>query len=197
MPVPIILASASRYRQQLLLRLLDDFEVCDADIDESRQPGEQAEALVTRLALSKVRQLASRFKEGLIIGSDQVACLAGDLLTKPGNFANAKQQLRRCSGQKVVFKTGLCLFDAVSGDYDLVCESFLVHFRQLTDAEITAYLRREQPYDCAGSFKVEGLGICLFRALEGSDPNTLIGLPLIRLAELLRKRGVNPLLLGQ
>lgn len=191
----VVLASSSRYRQQLLLKLIDEFETCDPAVDESRQAGEPAAALVQRLALAKARQVASRFPGALIIGSDQVACIDDDILSKPGNFSNAQRQLQRCSGQRVRFETGLCLLDSTSGNYDLLCESYQVVFRALSHREIDAYLHREQPYDCAGSFKAEGLGICLFSALDGKDPNTLVGLPLISLSGLLRKHGCNPLLM--
>jgi septum formation protein len=192
----IVLASSSSYRRQLLHKLIDKFETCDPAVDESRQAGEPAAALVQRLALAKAKQVAPRFPNALIVGSDQVACLGDDILSKPGDFPRAQQQLLRCSGQRVRFETGLCLLDSASGNYDLLCESFLVHFRTLSQLEIDAYLHREQPYDCAGSFKAEGLGICLFSALEGKDPNTLVGLPLITLAGLLRKHDCNPLLMG-
>ena len=192
----IVLASSSSYRRQLLRKLLDEFETCDPAVDESQQIGEPAAALARRLALTKARQVAPRFPNALIIGSDQVACLGDDILGKPGDFPRAQQQLLRCSGKRVRFETGLCLLDSASGHFDLVCESFEVQFRTLIRTEIDAYLRREQPYDCAGSFKAEGLGICLFSALQGKDPNTLVGLPLITLSDLLRKHGCNPLLMG-
>lgn len=192
----IVLASSSPYRRQLLTRLLPSFRCEDPAIDESRLAGEQAAALVQRLAWTKSQRLAPRFDDALLIGSDQVACLQGRILGKPGNFANARDQLRRCSGEHVTFYTGLCLLDTGNGEYDLACETYSVHFRQLSDQEITAYLHAEQPYGCAGSFKSEGLGINLFEALEGKDPNTLIGLPLILLARWLRQRGVNPLLVA-
>jgi len=192
----IVLASSSSYRRQLLQKLLDEFETCDPAIDESHQAGETAAALVQRLALAKARQVAPGFPKALIVGSDQVACLEQDILCKPGGFPRAQQQLLRCSGKRVIFETGLCLLDSASGNFDLVCESFAVQFRTLLHSEIDAYLHREQPYDCAGSFKAEGLGICLFSALHGKDPNALVGLPLITLAGLLRKHGCNPLLMG-
>lgn len=194
MKTQIVLASGSDYRRQLLGKLLADFEIGVPAIDESRRPGEPVEPMVRRLALAKARALVSRFPRALIIGSDQAAALDGEILTKPGNYANARGQLSDCSGRRVVFQTGLCLLDAASGEYDLVCEPYTVHFRELSEDEISAYLRREQPYDCAGSFKAEGLGISLFLALEGKDPNALVGLPLISLGEMLRKRGINPLL---
>lgn len=189
----LVLASSSTYRRALLQKILPQFEAAAPGVDESPHPGEAPVELVQRLALAKARALAGKFSDALIIGSDQVACLDGDILTKPGNFANARQQLQRCSGRRVEFATGLCLLDARSDEHDLLCEPFSVLFRELEDAEIDAYLRAETPYDCAGSFKAEGLGICLFESLQGKDPNTLVGLPLITLATLLRQRGVNPL----
>lgn len=190
----LVLASSYSYRRSLLARIADDFICADPAIDEQNLPGESAEALVQRLALGKAKALQLRYPEALIIGSDQVASLDGQILGKPGDFDTAKMQLQRCSGRNVRFLTGLCLLDTRDGHYELLCEPFAVTFRQLEDAEIETYLRREQPYDCAGSFKSEGLGICLFEGMEGKDPNTLIGLPLITLATLLRDKGINPLL---
>ncbi len=190
----LVLASASPYRRQLLQRLMPSFQCQDPDIDESRRAGEAAPALVQRLAMSKAQRIAPNFDNALIIGADQVACLGDEILGKPGSFAPARDQLRRCSGETVTFYTGLCLLDTNNRDYDLDCETYRVQFRKLSLQEIDAYLRAEQPYDCAGSFKSEGLGINLFEALEGKDPNTLVGLPLITLARWLRRRGVNPLL---
>jgi MAF protein len=197
MPPTIVLASSSIYRRQLLGKLLENFEAGNPAIDETPYPEESPADLVQRLSLAKAQKLAREYANALIIGSDQVASLHGAVLTKPGGFNQAQNQLRRCSGQRVEFFTGLCLLDSESGEYDLVCETFAVQFRELSQNEIDAYLHREQPYDCAGSFKVEGLGICLFEALQGKDPNTLVGLPLITLADLLRRRGVNPLLVTQ
>ena len=192
----IVLTSSSPYRRQLLAQLLPSFLSEDPAVDESRLAGETAESLVQRLAWTKSQRLAPRFSDALLIGSDQVACLQDRILGKPGNFTNARDQLYRCSGERVTFYTGLCLLDTKNGEYDLACETYSVKFRHLSCQEITAYLRAEQPYDCAGSFKSEGLGINLFEALEGKDPNTLVGLPLILLARWLRQRGVNPLFLA-
>ncbi len=192
----IVLTSSSPYRRQLLAQLLPSFLSEDPAVDESRLAGETAESLVQRLAWTKSQRLAPRFSDALLIGSDQVACLQDRILGKPGNFTNARDQLYRCSGERVTFYTGLCLLDTKNGEYDLACETYSVKFRHLSGQEITAYLRAEQPYDCAGSFKSEGLGINLFEALEGKDPNTLVGLPLILLARWLRQRGVNPLFLA-
>ena len=192
---PLLLASSSPYRKALLDRLSLPFICASPDIDETPRAGEPAEALAVRLSESKARALADRFPHHWIIGSDQVACLPdGTLLNKPGNHDRAMTQLRRSSGQPVRFHTGLALLDADSGKLESLCDTYLVHFRTLTDTEIEAYLRREQPYDCAGSFRMEGLGITLFDALEGRDPNSLVGLPLIALNGLLRSWGQNPLL---
>ena len=192
---PLLLASSSPYRKALLQRLGLPFTCASPDIDETPLAGESGPDLALRLATSKAGALARDYPEHWIIGSDQVACLPdGSLLNKPGNHEQALQQLRRSSGQRVDFHTGLALLDASSGRLQSHCERFTVHFRQLTDTEIEAYLHREQPYDCAGSFRMEGLGIVLFSKLEGADPNSLIGLPLISLTGMLRNWDLNPLL---
>lgn len=188
---PLVLASSSPWRRELLSRLQLPFECASPDIDETPQPGETASALVQRLASGKAQALGSRFSQHLIIGSDQVAALDGTILGKPGNHDTACAQLARCSGRTVTFHTGLALHDSSTGDTDVTEETFRAHFRSLSDADIDRYLRLEQPYQCAGSFRMEGLGIVLFERLEGRDPNTLIGLPLIALTDLLAKRGVN------
>lgn len=191
---PLVLASSSPWRRALLERLGLPFECASPDIDESPLPGETAPELVSRLAQAKTRALAGRYPAHLIIGSDQVAALDdGTILGKPGNHENACKQLARCSGRTVTFYTGLALHDTRSGRTDSVCEPFYVHFRTLTDAEIDQYLRAEKPYQCAGSFQMEGLGIVLFHRLEGRDPNTLVGLPLMALTDLLRAAGINVL----
>lgn len=186
----LVLASSSPFRRALLDKLGLPFE-CDApDIDEQARDGEQAGPMVRRLALEKARAVAARHPAALVIGSDQVAVKAdGGILGKPGNRATAQAQLQACSGSEVRFETGLCLLDSASGRYQLACETYRVHFRRLNASSIQRYLDREEPYNCAGSFKSEGLGITLFRALEGRDPNTLVGLPLILLAEMLRVEG--------
>lgn len=191
----ILLASSSRYRKQLLERLDLPFNCASPDIDESPLPGETAEALAVRLATQKAEALAEQNPNTLIIGSDQVAALPdGSLLNKPGSHEQAAIQLTRSSGQSVQFLTGLAVLDTQTGTLKTHCEPFTVHFRNLSKGEITGYLNKEQPYDCAGSFKMEGLGITLFSSLEGRDPNSLIGLPLIALCDMLRELGVNPLL---
>lgn len=194
-PRPLLLASSSPYRRQLLTRLGLPFEAVSPEIDESPADNEGAEQLATRLATGKAEALATAWPDHWIIGSDQVACLEDDtLLNKPGSHKRAVQQLLRSSGQRVSFMTGLALLDATSGNIQTHCEHFHAHFRQLSLQEIENYLHAEQPYDCAGSFKMEGLGIALFSQLEGRDPNSLVGLPLIALTDMLRNWGLNPLL---
>ncbi|GAA0840806.1 nucleoside triphosphate pyrophosphatase [Marinobacter szutsaonensis] len=197
MTKPLLLASSSPYRKALLERLALPFTTASPDIDETPISGETADDLARRLAESKARALAAKHPGHWIIGSDQVACLPdGTLLHKPGNHPQAIKQLRQSSGHRVVFLTGLCLLDADSGERQVICEPFTAHFRTLSSEEIESYLNREQPYDCAGSFKMEGLGITLFDRLEGRDPNSLVGLPLIALNGMLRNWGCNPLLEG-
>ena len=190
---PLVLASSSPWRQDLLTRLGLPFECASPEIDETPAPREPAPALVERLARSKAEALSDRYPNHLIIGSDQVATLDGIILGKPGNHENACRQLALCSGRTVTFHTGLALHDSASGATDALEESFRVHFRPLPRETIERYLRIEQPYQCAGSFRMEGLGIVLFSRLEGRDPNTLIGLPLIALVDMLQRRGVDTL----
>ncbi len=188
--MPLLLASSSPYRRELLQRLHLDFQYASPDIDESPLPDESAADLVCRLAALKARALATAHPDHLIIGSDQVAALAdGRIIGKPHDFERARAQLRAASGSSVTFHTGLCLLDSRSGEAQVDCIPFTVHFRALSDDEIRRYLLAEQPYDCAGSFKSEGLGVTLFRATEGADATSLIGLPLIRLCEMLRSKG--------
>jgi len=186
----IVLASGSIYRRELLARLGLSFDHAAPDIDETAHAGETARALTERLSLSKARALAERFADHLIIGSDQVLTLDDQTVSKPGNHERAREQLRRCSGRSVEFVTGLCLLDSASGRYQLATEPFTVIFRELSDDTIERYLERERPYDCAGSFRMEGLGISLFEALRGDDPNSLVGLPLIRLCSMLAREGI-------
>ena len=194
-PRPLLLASSSPYRRDLLTRLCVPFETTSPDIDESPADHETAEHLATRLARSKAEALAPAWPGHWIIGSDQVACLEdGTLLNKPGHHEQATEQLRRSSGKRVSFLTGLALLDSGSGKIQTHCEHFHVHFRPLTPEEIESYLHKEEPYDCAGSFKMEGLGIALFSQLEGRDPTSLVGLPLIALTDMFRQWGLNPLL---
>ncbi|MFA7094935.1 MAG: Maf family nucleotide pyrophosphatase [Gammaproteobacteria bacterium] len=184
-PPRLVLASTSPYRRELLGRLGLAFETAAPEVDESRIPEEFPEALVRRLAEAKARAVAARFPEALIIGSDQVAIVDGMILGKPGTHVAAAAQLHRLSGRRVTFLTGLCLLNANSGRVQLDVIPFHVIFRTLTEDMVENYLRREQPYDCAGSFKSEGLGIALFERLEGDDPTALVGLPLIRLSRML------------
>ena len=188
--LPLLLASSSPYRRELLARLRLPFACSSPDIDESHRPGESAIDLVQRLAMEKAQALASEFPEHLIIGSDQVAVLDGQILGKPHTFERAQAQLSAASGASVTFLTGLTLLNSSTGQYQVDCVPFTVHMRQLDQASITRYLHAEQPYDCAGSFKAEGLGVSLFQATEGSDASSLIGLPLIRLVDMLIKEGV-------
>lgn len=189
----LVLASSSRYRQALLQKLGIPFVSASPDIDESRLPGEPAIQLCLRLAVAKARALATRFPEHLIIGSDQVARLDNHTLGKPGTKAKAREQLRLASGKRVDFLTGICLFNSATGAIDTAAEPYSVYFRTLTPAQIADYIEKEEPLDCAGSFKSEGLGIALFERLEGDDPNALIGLPLIRLTRMLESAGVTVL----
>ncbi|MBI0550393.1 septum formation inhibitor Maf [Pectobacterium parmentieri] len=189
----IVLASTSPYRRALLEKLTLPFICASPDIDETPRPGEDAIDLVIRLAESKARTLAAHYPNHLIIGSDQV-CVLEDVITgKPHNKVNATRQLQQASGKCVSFFTGLALFNSATQEIQSLAEPFDVHFRILTNAEIDGYLEKEQPWNCAGSFKSEGLGIALFERLSGRDPNTLIGLPLIALIQMLQKEGMNPL----
>jgi MAF protein len=189
----LLLASTSTYRKMLLEKLHLPFLCAAPQVDETPLAGESAEALVLRLATAKAQALAAAYSEHLIIGSDQVCVLEGKITGKPHTEESACAQLRQASGQKVTFYTGLALYNSRSKHLQVLCEPFHVHFRTLSEAEISAYVRLEQPLNCAGSFKSEGLGIALFDKLEGRDPNTLIGMPLIALLEMLRAEGINPL----
>jgi MAF protein len=187
----LLLASSSPYRRELLERLRLPFTWLSPSIDESRREGEAAIDLVKRLAEEKARALATDQPDHLIIGSDQVAVLgSGQILGKPHDLPRAQQQLRAASGSSVTFLTGLALLNTSSGRCQVDCVPFTVHFRQLGDEQILRYLQREQPFDCAGSFKSEGLGISLFRSTEGEDATSLIGLPLIRLVDMLLNEGI-------
>ncbi|EIW9478154.1 MULTISPECIES: Maf family protein [Klebsiella] len=190
----LLLASTSPWRRMLLEKLSLPFECAAPEVNETPLPGESARQLVTRLAQAKAQALASRFPQHLIIGSDQVCVLDGDITGKPHTEENAYRQLRKASGTIVTFYTGLALYNSANGHLQTECEPFDVHFRHLSDQEIEAYIRKENPLQCAGSFKSEGLGITLFERLEGRDPNSLVGLPLIALCQMLRREGFNPLL---
>lgn len=193
----LILGSSSPFRAELLNKLGLHFIQVSPDIDETPMTGESPAALVERLATSKAREIAKTHPEALIIGSDQVAVIDDDILGKPGNHHNAMTQLKRASGRDVEFLTGLALFNAKNGHMQSLVEPFVVHFRKLSDNQIDFYLKKEQPYQCAGSFKSEGFGISLFSKLVGEDPNSLIGLPLIRLIELLENEHIDVLQLQQ
>jgi septum formation protein len=186
----LVLASSSVFRQALLQRLALPFEVASPDIDEAPLPGEQPGQTAARLALAKARAVAARFPGALLIGSDQVAECAGVAIGKPGNHIRAVTQLRAMRGQRVTFYTGLCLLNAKSGSHQSALATNIATFRDYSDNEIERYLRREQPYHCAGSAKIEGLGITLIARLEGDDPNALIGLPLIELVSMLKREGI-------
>jgi MAF protein len=187
---PLVLASSSPYRRELLERLRLPFTWSAPAIDETRHPQESAERLVRRLALEKAQALATLHPNHLIIGSDQVAVLGEQILGKPHGFERARSQLLAASGTSVSFLTGLALLNSATGNYQVDCVPFTVHFRELDEARIGRYLDAEQPYDCAVSFKAEGLGVSLFRATEGSDATSLVGLPLIRLVDMLLAEGV-------
>lgn len=187
---PLILASTSPYRRALLERLGLPFEVCRPDVDETPTGGESPEALVRRLAVAKAQAAATVFAEGLAIGSDQVATFDGRSLGKPGDHAHAVAQLRSVSGQTVEFLTAVAVVDLADGREAGDLAVTRVRFRDLTDAAIESYLAHEPAYDCAGSFKSEGLGITLVEVIEDDDPTALVGLPLIRLCQLLRGFGV-------
>ena len=185
----LVLASTSPFRKAILEKLHVPFETASPDVDESILIGESPEQLVARLSEAKARAVATNYTDALIIGSDQVAVVDGQILTKPGSHDKAIAQLKRASGKRVSFLTGLCLLNTKSNRAQVDVIPFNVIFRQLNEVQIENYLHKEQPYNCAGSFKSEGLGIALFDRLEGSDPNTLIGLPLIRLIKMLEHEG--------
>lgn len=189
----LVLASTSPYRKQLLAKLKTPFECCSPNIPETASLGEFAPDLALRLAKEKAAEVARLIPDALIIGSDQVASLDGIILTKPGNRENAIEQLEHCSNRSVIFYTGLALQNTATGSIQSCIEPFEVKFRPLSKSDITHYLDLEEPYDCAGSFKAEGMGIVLFEYLRGEDPNSLIGLPLIRLVTMLKQEGVDVL----
>jgi septum formation protein len=189
----LVLASTSRYRRELLARLRIPFEVRDPQVDETPEPGEAPRALALRLALAKAERIALAEPEAIVIGSDQVADLDGAAIGKPGDHDRATTQLRSMRGRSVVFHTAVAVVCAASGFRAAEVVPVTARFRELSDAEIEHYLLAEQPYDCAGSAKVETLGIALLAAIESDDPTALIGLPLIRTCALLRRAGIDPL----
>lgn len=189
----LVLASTSPYRQALLERLQLPFITHAPNIDETPLPNETPEELVKRLSCEKAKAVAIHYPQAVVIGSDQVATLEGNIIGKPNDHENAKQQLRQSSGKTVTFLTGLTVFNTATGKVDTVIDSFEVTFRKLNEQQIESYLLKEKPYDCAGSFKSEGLGIVLFEKMEGNDPTSLIGLPLIQLTTLLTKLNISTL----
>lgn len=187
---PVVLGSSSPYRRELMTRLRLPFEVEEPDVDETPHPGETPRDLALRLALAKARVVAQRRPGAVVIGSDQVADLDGEPLGKPGTHERATEQLRRMRGRTVVFQTALAVACAETGFEQADLAPVRVTFRELSDREIETYLRAEQPYDCAGSARSEGLGITLLEAIESDDPSALVGLPLIRTCRLLRAAGI-------
>lgn len=187
---PLVLGSTSRYRRELLQRLNLPFDVAAPDVDETPLPGEAPRTLALRLALAKARAVAQQHPDAVVIGSDQVADLAGEPLGKPGHHERAVQQLRQMRGQTVVFQTAVAVVCIATGFEQVDLAPVEVKFRALTDDEIERYLQAEQPYDCAGSAKSEGLGIALLDAIHSDDPTALIGLPLIRTCRMLRAAGL-------
>jgi 7-methyl-GTP pyrophosphatase len=183
----LVLASGSSYRKKLLQKIIPEFIVDAPDIEEAPLAHEPGHKLALRLAIDKAEKTAKHYKDHLVVGADQVAILTGKQLTKPGNRSKAISQLREQSGKSIQFHTGLCVMDSNSQQQLSLIDTSTVHFRQLTDTEIEHYIDREQPFDCAGSFKSEGLGIALFERIEAEDPNSLIGLPLIKLISLLKQ----------
>jgi len=190
LPCPLLLASSSPARRQLLEQLQLPFICASPDIDETPEPGETISEMVSRLSRAKAHALARQHPDTLIIGSDQALSLDGNILGKPGSHEGASQQLQQLSGRSVTFYTGLCLLNTASGHCQLTVETFNVSFRPLSPNSIERYLQAEQPYGCAGSFKSEGLGIALFERFDGRDPNSLIGLPLMALVDFLAGEGI-------
>ena len=187
---PLVLGSTSRYRRELLQRLNLSFDVAAPDVDETPLPDEAPRALALRLALAKAHAVARQHPGAVVIGSDQVADLAGEPLGKPGQHERAVQQLRQMRGQTVIFQTAVAVVCAATGFEQVDLAPVEVRFRALSDDEIERYLRAEQPYDCAGSAKSEGLGISLLDAIDSDDPTALVGLPLIRTCRMLRAAGL-------
>lgn len=191
-----LLASSSPYRAALMQRLRLPFIQASPDIDESPADGETPEQYVERLAIEKTKALASQYPQHWIIGSDQTCVIDGRICGKPHSEEKALIQLQAAQGKRITFLTGLCLFHPASGSKHSLVEPFYVNFRELSDEELKHYIALEQPLDCAGSFKMEGLGINLFSSFEGRDSNSLMGLPLMGLCDLLREARLNPLLLA-
>lgn len=189
----LVLASSSPYRRMLLDKLELPYQHASPDIDESPKPAEQPAALVKRLAIEKAQAIATQFDSAIIIGSDQVAVCDDVILGKPVTATKAHEQLKLLSGKRVTFLTGLAVMNTQHQTIDAIVEPFNVQFRTLSEQQIENYVAKEQPLNCAGSFKSEGLGIALFEKLEGDDPNSLIGLPLIQLTKMLLTQGIDVL----
>jgi septum formation protein len=189
----LILGSTSRYRRELMSRLHLPFEVASPEVDETPRPGETPREIALRLALNKARAVAARFPQAVVIGSDQVADLAGQALGKPGDHTKATAQLQSMRGQTVVFQTAVAVVCQETGFEEVDIAPVEVRFRDLTDAEIETYLQAEQPYDCAGSAKSEGLGIALLASIHNDDPTALVGLPLIRTCRMISAAGIRVL----
>lgn len=185
----LVLASTSRYRKMVLEKLCMPFQTTRPDTDETALANENAFDLVKRLSQLKAHAVTERFPNALIIGSDQVAVLNNQILGKPGNHDRAREQLKTLSGNTVIFHTGLCLLNSATKKSQVEVIDYRVIFRDLSDSEIENYLEKDKPYDSAGSFKSEGLGIALFKSITGDDPNALIGLPLISLTRMLHNEG--------
>lgn len=190
MPRSIVLGSTSPFRKELMDKLHIAYSTAAPNIDETPLSSESPEDMVLRLSLEKAKAVAEDNSDALIIGSDQCAVLDNLVMGKPGTHEKAIEQLRNSSGKTVSFLTGLCVYDAKDKTYQVECVPFEVGFRDLTDTEIDNYLRIEEPYNCAGSFKSEALGVTLFNKMQGEDPSALIGLPLITLCGMLRNKGV-------
>jgi len=183
----LVLGSSSPFRKALLEKLDLSFDCDSPDIDETPLKNESPKDMVVRLAKLKAQAIAVRHPQSIIIASDQCATLDGNIIGKPGDHAGAVEQLTNASGRAVTFYTSLCVYNAGTNQFEECIEPFYVYFRELSQDQIENYLNKEQPYNCAGSFKSEGLGISLFERLEGNDPNTLIGLPLIQLIKMLER----------
>lgn len=183
----LILASTSPFRKTILDKLSVDFDTVSPEVDETAIASETPQQLVERLSIAKAKAVADKVEDALVIGSDQVSVINGEIIGKPHTHENAVKQLKDASGQTVTFYTGLCLYNSSTDQYQSEVVPFNVVFRDLSEQQIENYLKKEEPYNCAGSFKSEALGIVLFEKLEGEDPNTLMGLPLIRLVKMLEK----------
>ncbi len=192
-PLPLVLASTSPFRKEVLERLHLPFSTFAPNVDESPLEGETPSVLVQRLAEKKAKVALDQYPSALIIGSDQMSVLNGKVIGKPGTHEKAVAQLKAASGHRVDFLTGICLFNSASGEMQTDLVTFGVHFRELSDEQIEGYLQQDQPYNCAGSFKSEGLGIALLDSMKGTDPTAVIGLPLIRLVRMLENQKVKVL----